>query len=288
MMKERFQKNRSLKECTTFGIGGEAKYFFEVHTIEEMKELIKYCHQEQLPYFILGKGSNTLFNDLGFNGLVIVNKIDFLETNGEGRFYVGAGYSFSLLGSKTAKQGWGGLEFASGIPASVGGAVYMNAGANGHETSETLVSVDYINANGELIVIPRYELEYAYRHSSFQKWSGAIVAATFQLSKSTDARNKQLEIITYRKNTQPYSAKSAGCVFRNPTGFSAGGLIDQSGLKGAKVGGAEVSTVHANFLINRENASAKDILELIELIKKEVKDKKGIDLENEVRCVPYT
>jgi UDP-N-acetylmuramate dehydrogenase len=285
----RFQHNQPLSALTTLGIGGKAKYFISINQIEEMRQLIHFCHTEQLPYFILGKGSNCLFDDQGFDGLVISNRIDFIHYPAKDEVYVGAGYSFSLLGTQTARLGLSGLEFASGIPASVGGAVYMNAGANGRETCQSLHVVDFITEEGEYIQIPSTALDFSYRYSAFQKRRGAIVAASFKLTPSIAAREKQLEIIHYRKKTQPYKDKSAGCVFRNPAPtVSAGALIDQSGLKGKAYGGAQVSLMHANFLINAGGATAKDLLNLIELIKKEVKAHAGIELENEVRCIPYS
>lgn len=284
---ERFEKRRLLKDLNTFGIGGHAEYFIEVHDIPTLQETLRYCKENHLPYYVLGKGSNVLFDDRGFGGLVIANRIQFLEKPNEHTWHVGAGYSFSLLGSQTARQGWSGLEFASGIPGSVGGAVYMNAGANGSETCETLFSVDFVNPEGELLCLPKEKLSFAYRCSSFQKEKGVIAGATFCLTPSSEARQKQLTIIDYRKKTQPYDAKSAGCVFRNPDCGHAGALIDQSGLKGKSIGGAQVSTMHANFLINSGNATTSDILSLIEFVQKEVKEKQGIDLEHEVRCVPY-
>jgi len=282
-----FEQNRCLNEVTTFGIGGPAHYFIEVRTVEGMSQVLKYCHTHTLPFFILGKGSNTLFDDRGFKGVVIANRIVFFEQPSEGLFHVGAGYSFSLLGSQTARQGWSGLEFASGIPASVGGAIFMNAGANKRETCESLVSVDFVTAEGEIKTIPRKDIEFKYRHSSFQKVSGAILGATFQLEKASGARQHQLEIIQYRKSTQPYSDKSAGCMFRNPDIGPAGMLIDKCGLKGFKVGGAAVSSMHANFIVNKDSATSCDILHLIEEIKRTVKEKTGIDLESEVRYIPY-
>jgi UDP-N-acetylmuramate dehydrogenase len=285
---DQFQTNQSLKDLTTFGIGGLAKYFIEVHTILEMQEVILFCHKNDLRYFILGKGSNSLFDDRGFNGLVIANRIQLLEKNEKGLWHVGAGYNFSLLGSQTARQGWSGLEFASGIPGSVGGAIYMNAGANGQETANHLISVDFVDEKGHLKHFQRSELDFQYRFSSFQSLKGAIVSGTFQLISSQQAREKQRSIIDYRIRTQPYKAKSAGCVFRNPVCGHAGALIEQSGLKGTKIGGAEVSPVHANFLINKEHASSQDVLNLIGHVQKTVKSITGVELESELRCIPYT
>lgn len=282
-----FQHNKPLSEVCTLGIGGPARYFVEVHSIEQLQQALTMCKEEKLNFLILGKGSNCLFDDRGFNGAVIFNKIDFLETLEPGVFHVGAGFNFSRLGSLTARQGWSGLEFASGIPGTVGGAVYMNAGANGTETCKSLIAVDYVTDSGEIQHLQKEDLSFSYRTSSFQKINGAIAAATFKLTPSSEARTKQLDIITYRKNTQPYGDKSAGCMFRNPTGNHAGALIEQCGLKGYTLGGARVSELHANFIINSGKGTAQDILELIRLIKKQVREKTGYDLETEVKYIPY-
>lgn len=285
---DQFQCNKPLKEICTFGIGGPALYFKEIRTIEEIQQAIVICNGKNIPYMILGKGSNCLFDDRGYQGAVLCNKIDFLKTPSAGVFHVGAGYSFSLLGAQTARQNWSGLEFASGIPASVGGAVYMNAGANGAETCEHLLSVDYVTDEGRLVTFQKSDLRFGYRHSPFQSMRGAIVGATFALSPCTSARAKQLDIITYRKKTQPYGEKSAGCVFRNPPVGHAGALIDQAGLKGTGVGGAKVSELHANFIVNTTGATCQEVLELIEAVRKKVRETSGIELESEVKIIKWS
>ena len=282
----KFQQGKLLSEVSTLGIGGPAKFFIEAASIQEMQEVVLYCNRENLSYIIIGKGSNTLFDDRGFDGVVILNKITFCEFK-ESSVFVGAGYSFSLLGVQTARNGFSGLEFASGIPGTVGGAVYMNAGANGGETSQYLTEVTWVNHLGEIQLIPREKMEFSYRFSNFQKMKGAIVAARFSLISSEEARQKQLTLIDYRMKTQPYKDKSAGCVFRNPPAQSAGALIEQCGLKGKSIGGAEVSLMHANFIVNKGSASSKDVTELAELIQKTVKEKRGIDLEMEIRAIPF-
>lgn len=282
-----FEQGKLLSTLSTLGIGGPARAFIEVDTIPKMQEALRHCHAEKLPFLILGKGSNCLFDDRGFDGVVIANKIAFC-TFQETLVPVGAGYSFSLLGTQTARKGLAGLEFASGIPGTVGGAVFMNAGANGQETCNALIEVQFVDEEGSLIVYKRSDLHFAYRTSCFQQMKGAIVGATFQLEMCPKSRAKQLGIIDYRTKTQPYSDKSAGCVFRNPPAHSAGALIQQCGLKGKKIGGAEVSPVHANFLINRENATAKDILELAQFVKQVVKEQTGVDLDMEIRHIPHT
>ncbi|MBS0615456.1 MAG: UDP-N-acetylmuramate dehydrogenase [Verrucomicrobia bacterium] len=283
----RIEERRSLKELTTFGIGGPARYFCEAVSVEDLSEALEHCHQNNIPFFILGKGSNTLFDDRGFDGMVILNKIFHMEQKGS-VVEVGAGYSFSLLGVQTARKGWSGLEFASGIPGSVGGAIYMNAGASGGETFTTLSTVTFVDVYGEVHIYPKESLKWGYRFSSFQNMKGAIAAARFELSPSEEARKKQLSIVDYRTKTQPYGAMSAGCVFRNPVPQSAGALIEKCGLKGFRIGGAEVSTLHANFLINSGGASAADILALAHHVKEVVKEKTGADLEMEVRVIPYS
>ncbi len=282
----KFEEGRLLKEFTTFGIGGPAKYFIQAASISELQEAIRLCSEKNLRYLVLGKGSNSLFSDQGFDGAVILNKIHFIEET-EGSFYVGAGYSFSLLGTQTARKGWEGLEFASGIPGSVGGAVFMNAGANGAETFETLTEVTYINDKGAIELLPKNAIKWSYRHTSFHEKKGAIAAARFQLKQSAGARTKQLALIDYRTKTQPYSDPSAGCVFRNAPKASAGKLIQECGLKGFSIGGAEVSLVHANFIVNKGGATAKDVLALAEQVQKTVQEKTGQFLEMEIRVIPY-
>lgn len=284
---ETLQQDKKLAELSTFGIGGKARYFLTVRSIEGLQQALLHATIHQIPYLIIGKGSNCLFDSRGFDGLVILNKIDFMTQSEPGVFHVGAGYSFSLLGAQTARQGWSGLEFASGIPGSVGGAVFMNAGANGKETCETLISVDFVFENGEIKTLSKEELLFAYRTSSFQTMPGGIAGATFRLKPCEEARKKQLEIIGYRKKTQPYSDMSAGCIFRNPECGHAGALIDQCGLKGTHIGDAEVSAIHANFIINKAEASSDDVLNLITLIQKQVLESTGQVLESEVRYIPF-
>ncbi|NGX39021.1 MAG: UDP-N-acetylenolpyruvoylglucosamine reductase [Chlamydiae bacterium] len=281
-----FQKNKSLKHLSTFKIGGNARLFTEVSTIEELQSALSYAEREGLSFLLVGKGSNSLFHDRGFNGLVIHNKISFFDVKGT-EISVGAGYSFSLLGAKTAKSCLSGLEFAAGIPGSVGGAVFMNAGANGGETADALTEVTFVTREGTIQTFSREELYFSYRKSPFQNMLGGIAAARFSLSPSNDARKTQKEIISYRTKTQPYSDLSCGCVFRNPEGKSAGALIEKCGLKGVRKGGAEVSTLHANFIVNRVDATAEDVVALAQHVQESVKRDAGVELEMELRTIPY-
>lgn len=282
-----FEKGKALSQLTSFGIGGPARFFIEVETIEKLQQVLGYCSLHQLPYLPLGKGSNILCDDRGFDGVVILNKITFIQET-QGVFYVGAGYSFSLLGTQTARKGWDGLEFASGIPGSVGGAIYMNAGANGQETFHTLKEVIFVNEQGEVENLKKNELKWGYRFSSFQEKKGVIAAAVFELKPSLEARQRQLKIIEYRTKTQPYGEKSAGCLFRNVENTSAGALIEKCGLKGFSIGGAQVSLLHANFIINTGHATAEEIKALAAYVQQVVKEKTGILLEMEVKIIPYS
>lgn len=281
-MKSGFLRNKLLRDVSTLGIGGPAEYYVEVKTIHEMQQVLAYCHQEGLRTFILGKGSNCLFDSKGIKRVVVHNKIDFCQEPEEGHFHVGAGYSFSLLGTKTAKMGYSGLEFAAGIPASCGGAVFMNAGAQGMQTWSTLRFVEYVSPDGKLHKFSKDELSFGYRQSAFQAMPGAIVSACFVLEKAHEVRKRQLELLDARIQSQPYQDKSAGCIFKNPVNDAAGRLIDTCGLKGLQMGGAKVSEMHGNFLVNSQDASSSDFLALIAHVKKVVKEQTGYELHQEV------
>lgn len=282
-----FKENVPLKRYCTFSIGGPARYFAVAEDLEDLKIAFEFAKSKKIDYFILGKGSNILFDDRGFDGLVILNKINDFALEGN-QVRVGAAYSFSLLGTKTARNGLGGLEFASGIPGTVGGAIFMNAGANGSETADALTRVTYLHENGDLENFQKKDLIFAYRTSPFQKMKGAIVSAVFDLHPSDIARKKQIDLINYRTKTQPYSDHSAGCAFKNPDQMPAGQIIEACGLKGLTVGGAQVSELHGNFIVNKGNASAQDVLQLIQEVQKKVKDQGCFILSEEIRYIPYS
>lgn len=285
-MELKIQTGRSFAECSTLGIGGPVRFLIEVRAAEEGIAAYAWARERDLPVVVVGKGSNILFEDAPFEGLVLLNRIDFCNIEGN-EVHVGGGFSFSLLGVQTARKGLAGLEFASGIPATVGGAIFMNAGANGQETSTALRSVSYLDPTGEVQEWTKEALSFGYRTSSFQQWNGCILSAKFHLAPKADARQTQLKIIEYRIQTQPYKDKSAGCVFRNPApGIGAGALIDQSGLKGFAIGGAKVSEMHANFLINAGGARASDMKALIREVQAKVYEKTGHHLEPEIRILP--
>lgn len=280
------KENEPLSRHSTFRIGGPARWFAEVQTVDEMIEALLWAKEKNLPILLIGRGSNSLFNDQGFSGLAILNRIESITITKEGRVTAGSGTSFAKLGIETSRQGWSGLEFASGIPATVGGAIVMNAGANGQETADTLVSVDLVTKDGEMRTVDRSTLSFNYRTSPFQGGEEIVVGATFQLTPSAEAARRQRDLLDRRRKSQPYGNHSAGCIFRNPPSHSAGALIDQCGLKGSHVGGAVVSEVHANFIVNSGGATCAEVRELIERVKQKVYEQTGVALEEEVRYVP--
>lgn len=281
------EEGKPLAHFSTFKIGGPARFFSEVRTKEELKLQLSFCKEKGLPFFLLGKGSNTLFDDRGFNGLVILNRLDYLSLS-EPIFCASSGYSFARLGLKSASLGWSGLEFAAGIPATVGGAIFMNAGAGRQETKDTLVEVLYIDEEGKERRFSKEECQFSYRTSVFQKKKGAIIEGRFSLTPSHDAKLKQKQAVDYRLKTQPYKEPSIGCIFRNPKDAAAAQLIDKCGLKGMMTGGVQVSQKHANFIVNpQEMGKAQDVLDLIKKIKEKVFQDTGIELEEEVRFIPY-
>ena len=218
---------------------------------------------------------------------MIHNQIDFFAHEKE-TIRVGSGAGFSQLGAWSVRNSLAGLEFASGIPGTVGGAIYMNASAHGKEIAFVLKEVLFITDRGEEKNFLSSELRFGYRYSPFQEMKGAIASALFSLHSSQEAREREKFYLAYRKKTQPLDKKSAGCIFRNPSGeISAGALIEKSGLKGFVLGGAKVSDLHANFIVNEGGATCRDVLELISLIQSRVWEKFGIRLEKEVRFLPY-
>ena len=281
-----WQKDILLAPYSTFKIGGLAKYFVKVNTPLELSKALKYCFENNIKYYFLGKGSNTLFDDRGFNGAVILVTINHFKQQGS-RFDVGAGFSFSLLGIKTAKLGFSGLEYASGIPGSLGGAIYMNAGANGQEIAPLVKQVDYVHQNGEIEVLAHKEIKFFYRSSCFHEKKGAIAKAVLELKPSTNARKHQVDLIHQRKLSQPLNEPSCGCIFKNLEGVSIGALMEQMGLKGLSVGGAQVSLKHANFIVNKGLAKAQDVKDLVDKIQKMIYLEKGLILKREVRFVSY-
>jgi len=257
-----FKENVSLAEYTTFKIGGPAKYFLVVNNKDDLNEAVKFAKNKHLPHFILGGGSNLLISDHGFNGVIIKiqnTKYEIIDT----KIITDAGVELNTLVNSSIKNSLTGLEWAIGIPGTIGGAVKVNASAYNQDIKKLVKNIEKID--------------------------GTIISIELELKKGDKNKSLKLikEYIQKRKNTQPLEYASAGCIFKNIPGKGAGRLIDQAGLKGTKIGDAMVSEKHANFIINLGNAKSEDVIKLIELIKKVVKEKYNVNLEKEINYLCF-
>lgn len=275
----------ALAPHTTWKIGGPADVLVIPSGKRELSETLSTLHRHGIPWMPIGRGSNMLVSDRGIRGAVIKlgDAFDFVRFDGD-RVIAGGAYSFIKLSVMSGKEGLTGLEFAGGIPGSVGGAVYMNAGAMTSDVSRILISAEVVLENGELAVWGADDFQFAYRHSRLHRTKAIVTEAAFQLEYG-DRREIAAAMAAYkdrRKRTQPLHMACAGSVFRNPEGHYAAKLIEEAGLKGFRVGGAEVSTLHANFIVNTGNATAEDVLTLMKRIQQTVEEKTGIRLVPEV------
>ncbi len=293
-LRMKFQKGVSLKNYTTFRIGGEAEYFLKAETKEDLIEAIKLAKKMKLPFFVLGGGSNLLVADRGYKGLIIKfqNPNSKIQTNSKfqiPKICVEASKPLALVVLEATKQSLTGLEWASGIPGTVGGAIYGNAGAFG-ESMEDVIKTVTVLEHGEIKIFLNKNCNFDYRDSIFKKKKNLIIlSATLQLKKGNkkNIKNKIDEYSKYRKDRQPLNFPSAGSIFKNPSGFSAGELIDKCGLKGKKIGNVKISEKHANFIVNLGGGEAKDVIKLIKLIKREVEKKFKVILEEEIQYLSY-
>lgn len=276
-----------LNKYSTFRIGGPARYFKEVHSAEEAQQVFRFLNENGLPFIIIGKGSNCLFDDRGFDGFVLYNNIQGQEFVSDTLLKVHSGVAFSMLGKRLALSGFSGLEFSIGIPGSVGGAVFMNAGISSQDVASVLDSVEIIRPSGEILLLKKEDLEFSYRSSRFHHTKEFILSATFKLSQEHTSDRKMRGLLNHRLMTQPYQYPSAGCVFKNPPGESAGKLIDLAGLKGLSVGGAKISEKHGNFIVNTGRATSKEVCQLIQMIRNQM-DSFGITLQEEIRIIPFS
>ena len=275
-----------MKNHTTFKVGGNAQVFVTVNSKEELSALMKYISTENISYFILGKGSNLLVSDSGIKGVVITLSGEFsdIKIMDGNKIVAGAGASLMKLCRFAQENSLSGLEFAYGIPGSVGGAVFMNAGAYGGEMKNCLVSADYITPQGEAGTFTKDELNLGYRTSVFRNKNYIITSCTLSLKEDNRGiiKEKMDDLLGRRRSKQPIEYPSAGSTFKRPDGAFAGTLIESCGLKGYKIGGACVSEKHAGFIINKGGATFEDIDSLIKEVQKKVKDETGFFLETEV------
>lgn len=284
---EQILLNEPMKKHTTFRVGGNAEYFLIAKTEEQIKSILKIAKDNSIPIFILGNGSNLLVLDGGIEGIVLKVDIDYIELE-ENVLKVGAGTLLSKISSFATKNSLGGFEFASGIPGTLGGAIKMNAGAYGGEMKDVVVSTRYMDFNGDIYEIENNEHEFSYRHSRFTTNTDEIILSSEIKLQADDIENIKSKIAEYREKRttkQPLSFPSAGSTFKRPEGTFAAKLIEEANLKGYTIGGAEVSSLHAGFIINKNNATAKDILDLINYVKEKVYEKFNIMLEEEILII---
>lgn len=277
-----------MRNHTSFRIGGKADLLIFPEDIDDLKKVLYFCSSNKIPLTVVGRGTNLLVSDKGIRGIVVNLRRGFKEVTlaEDENVVAGAGAGLQSMVNFALKKKLSGIEFAAGIPGSVGGALIMNAGAEKGEMGDVIQEVRIITAYGEIRVLKREDIKFSYRHSEFP--SGSIVFQTRALLKrrgDSEIRRKMELLIRDRRLKQPLYSHCAGSVFKNPDGDFAGRLIELAGLKGFSVGDAVVSEMHANFIINRGRAAADDVLKLIEIIKERVFTKTGVSLEEEIKIV---
>lgn len=282
----RIYKDEPMKKHTTFRVGGNADYFVLPKTIDEVKALVLLCKEENMPYYILGNGSNLLVGDKGYRGVIIqiYKEMNDIEIN-DNIIKAQAGALLSRIGNKALEAGLTGFEFASGIPGTIGGAVVMNAGAYGGEMKDILLDVTVLTPEGTVMTLKNEELELGYRTSIIAKKGYIVLEANIALKQGEKEviKARMDELRVQRTTKQPLEYPSAGSTFKRPEGYFAGKLIQDSGLRGFQVGGAQVSEKHCGFVINKDNATAADVLELMRQVSEIVQEKFGVILEPEVK-----
>jgi len=280
----------SLANLTSFRVGGPAEWYVAPRSLDELQASFEWAYKHEIPITVLGAGSNLLISDRGLSGMVLGTR-RLRHTHFDphtAQVTVGAGEPLPRLAWHAAERGWRGLEWAVGIPGTVGGAVVMNAGAHGGCTADLLVNAHVLLPNGTTKILTSSELSYAYRTSILQGKDWTVTQATFQLQPGFDPEVVTAETsnhLNQRRSTQPYHMPSCGSVFRNPTPYKAGWLIEQTGLKGFQIGGAQVAQRHANFILNCGTATATDIFQLIRHVQREVEHQWRLWLEPEVRIL---
>lgn len=284
--KEKILKNEIMSKHTSFKVGGPVDLFITVETIEQLKDTIKILKHQNIEYKVIGNGSNLLVKDEGYRGTIIKPSFNSIEIK-EDIVEVGAGVKNGMLAQKLLQKELTGFEFAAGIPGTIGGAMVMNAGAHGREMKDIVDAVTYYNCeNDEIETIKNEECNFEYRNSKFKNSNVIIIKAILKLQKanSIEIKQKMDEYKQFRIEKQPIEYPSAGSTFKRGSDFITAKLIDEAGLKGYTIGGAQVSEKHAGFIINKNNATATDIINLIEEVQKIVYEKfnKKIELEIEI------
>ena len=277
--------NEPMDKHTTFHIGGNAEAFVRVENTEELSELRSFCNREEIPFLFLGRGSNVLVSDKGISGVVATFGEKMCDiTLKEEMVIAEAGATLSAVASFAMQKGLTGLEFAAGIPGSVGGAIRMNAGAYGGDMSQVVGWVRVLEPDGNIKTILGAHMEFGYRTSILKELPYIVLACGMQLMKGEEAeiRSTMLDLAAKRREKQPLEYPSAGSTFKRPEGYFAGKLIEEAGCRGLRVGGAQVSEKHCGFIINENNATSADVQNLIEEVRKRVYEGSGVLLEPEV------
>ena len=279
-------KNERLADHISFKVGGPCPLLIEPKNENQLKDIITEIRKENIPFAVLGNGTNVLVSDGGIDKVIVKigDEMTRLSLEGEDVISCSAGTKVVTLCKFALENSLSGLEFAYGIPGTCGGAVFMNAGAYGGEVKDVLSEITYLTPDSELKTMSAEEAELSYRHSVFKENGCIVVSAKFKLKKAPkeEIKNAMTDFLSRRKDKQPLEYPSAGSTFKRPEGYYAGALIEQCGLKGKTVGGAQISEKHAGFLINKNNATAKDITDLINLTRETVKKETGVTLEPEV------
>ncbi len=285
--KSAIKTNEDMSKYTSFKTGGKARLLVKANKIEVIKNVIKITKENNISLLVLGNGSNILFRDGNYDGIVLKVELDKIEIDEE-KVVIEAGVKNAIVARKLLDRDLAGFEFAAGIPGTIGGAIRMNAGAYGGEMKDIVESVTYIDYDTlEIKQITNKECSFSYRHSVFCTNKNVIISATLKLSKGNkeEIEAKMIEYANSRKEKQPLEYPSAGSTFKRGKDFITAKLIDECGLKGYQIGGAQVSEKHAGFIINKENSTANDILQLIEYVQKTVYEKTGKVIELEIEII---
>ena len=280
--------NEEMSKHTSFKIGGAAECYIKINKLDELKEVLKITNTHQIPLTIIGNGTNILVKDNGVRGIVAKINIKNIEIDSNNMVVkVGAGNSLAEIAQILKKNDLAGFEELSGIPGTIGGAIRMNAGAHGKEIKDVILNATVIDYEGNIRKFENEEMQFEYRNSIFSKEQYIILEAELQLEKGNkeEIAEKMKGFAEWRKEKQPLEYPNAGSTFKRGEGFITAGLIDQCGLKGCTVGGAQISTKHAGFIINTGNAKAKDVLDLVEIAKKEVLNKFGHEIQLEIEVI---
>ncbi|KXG74643.1 UDP-N-acetylmuramate dehydrogenase [Thermotalea metallivorans] len=285
---DRIRRNESMQEHTSFKIGGPVDIMVLPASVEEIRYALQVCKDYQVPYHVIGNGSNLLVRDKGIRGVVIKIAENFSDVRIEGnRVTAQAGILLSALAKKMMKESLAGFEFASGIPGTLGGAVAMNAGAYGGEMKDVVTGASVLDHDGKVSWLCRDELAFGYRHSIVQQKGLIVLEVEMEFQKGDYEKIKEITAdLTQRRTTkQPLHLPSAGSTFKRPPGHFAGKLIEDAGLKGVRIGDAQVSELHSGFVVNVGSATAEDVIHLMKLVQKVVRDQFGVELHPEVRII---